>query len=83
MLARARLTPEEQTIAEEALGQSVPHARLFRVIMPVADVDVGAAFYGAIFREPGERVAPNRHYFRCGGTILALVDPRVKFGGAD
>ena len=53
---------------------SVP--RLFRVILPVRDIDRAAAFYGAVLGFPGERVSPNRHYFDCGGTILACVDPQ-------
>jgi predicted enzyme related to lactoylglutathione lyase len=53
---------------------SVP--RLFRVILPVSDIDRAAEFYGTVLGFPGERVAPNRHYFDCGGTILACVDPQ-------
>src|SRR5262245_43763263 len=49
--------------------------KLFRVILPVADVDEAARFYGAILGWPGERVSGGRHYFDCGGTILACVDP--------
>jgi catechol 2,3-dioxygenase-like lactoylglutathione lyase family enzyme len=54
--------------------------RLFRVILPVSDVDQAAAFYGRLLGFPGERIAPNRHYFDCGGTILALVDPSGHHG---
>ncbi len=50
--------------------------RLFRVILPVGDLDQAAAFYAAILGWPGERVSGGRHYFDCGGTILACVDPR-------
>jgi predicted enzyme related to lactoylglutathione lyase len=50
--------------------------KLFRVIIPVEDIGAAAAFYGALLGWPGERVAPNRHYFDCEGTILACVDPR-------
>lgn len=52
-------------------------ARLFRVIVPVADVERAARFYGAVLGEPGRRVSPGRHYFDCGGTILACFDPRA------
>jgi predicted enzyme related to lactoylglutathione lyase len=51
-------------------------ARLYRVIVPVSDMDRAAEFYGAIFATPGERVSGGRHYFDCGGVILACVDPR-------
>ncbi|MGA7733281.1 MAG: VOC family protein [Chloroflexia bacterium] len=60
------------SIDPSAKGQ-VP--RLFRVILPVGDIDEGARFYGQVLGIPGERVWENRHYFDCGGTILALVSP--------
>jgi tRNA (guanine37-N1)-methyltransferase len=74
MLARATLTSEERRTLEATAG-SPGTTHLFRVIMPVPDVDRGATFYGQMLGQPGERVAPERHYFRCGGTILALVNP--------
>lgn len=55
-------------------------AKLFRVILPVGDVDEAAGFYETILGYAGERVAVNRHYFDCGGTILACVDPAVEGG---
>jgi catechol 2,3-dioxygenase-like lactoylglutathione lyase family enzyme len=54
--------------------------KLFRVILPVVDVDEAARFYGAILGWPGERVSGGRHYFDCGGTILACVDPDPEAG---
>ena len=58
-------------------GQAVSVSiKLFRVILPVADIDEAAAFYAALLGWPGERVAHGRHYFDCDGTILACVDPR-------
>lgn len=51
--------------------------RLFRVILPVPDIEAAAAFYGAWLGMPGRRVSPGRHYFDCGGTILACFDPRA------
>ncbi len=33
------------------------------------------AFYSLLLGMSGESIAPTRHYFHCGGTILALVDP--------
>ncbi len=51
-------------------------ARLFRVIVPVSDLDQAAKFYGAVLRSPGLRVSPGRHYFECGGVILACFSPR-------
>lgn len=50
-------------------------ARLFRVILPVSDIERAVSFYATVLDDPGERVSPNRHYFDCGGAILALVQP--------
>jgi len=49
--------------------------RLYRVILPVSDIEVAARFYGRVFESRGERVSPGRHYFDCGGVILACYDP--------
>lgn len=50
----------------------MPH--LFRVIVPVRDIEHAARFYGALLGLVGERVSPGRHYFDCEGTILACYD---------
>ena len=50
-------------------------ANLYRVIQPVEDIDIAAQFYSAVLATEGERVSPGRHYFECGGTILACYDP--------
>ena len=52
-------------------------ARLFRVILPVNDINRAARFYGAVLGLEGVRVSNGRHYFDCGGTILACFDPRA------
>jgi catechol 2,3-dioxygenase-like lactoylglutathione lyase family enzyme len=49
-----------------------PH--LFRVILPVSDIEAAASFYSDVLGMPGERVSPGRHYFACGGTILACYE---------
>jgi catechol 2,3-dioxygenase-like lactoylglutathione lyase family enzyme len=51
--------------------------RLYRVILPVADIERAAAFYGALLGMHGRRVSPGRHYFDCSGTILACYDPHA------
>ena len=51
--------------------------RLFRVILQVGDIEAAANFYAALLGMPGERVSRGRHYFDCGGTILACFDPRA------
>jgi len=49
--------------------------QLYRVILPVEDIDTAERFYTQLLGVPGERVSPGRHYFDCGGTILACYDP--------
>ena len=49
--------------------------RLYRVILPVSNIERAAEFYGRLLVLEGERVSQGRHYFDCGGTILACVDP--------
>lgn len=59
------------------MKKDVPTARVFRVILPVSDISGAAAFYAAVFGKPGVRISPGRHYFGCGGVIVALFDPRA------
>ncbi len=51
-------------------------AKLFRVILPVSNLEQAAEFYAAVLSTPGIRVSQGRHYFDCGGVILACFDPR-------
>ena len=55
-------------------------ARLFRVILPVSNIDDAALFYGKLLEHPGQRVSEGRHYFDCGGVILACFDPSREDG---
>jgi predicted enzyme related to lactoylglutathione lyase len=48
--------------------------QLFRVVLPVTDIDFAAAFYGELLGFPGKRVSDGRHYFRCGTTTLLCYD---------
>lgn len=59
----------------------MPH--LFRVIVPVADIERAALFYSRVLGKSGQRVSPGRHYFQCEGTILACYDPRADGDGYD
>ncbi|MDA0196304.1 MAG: VOC family protein [Bacteroidetes bacterium] len=49
--------------------------KLFRVIIPVSDVNKAAKFYSSIFGVPGKRVSKGRHYFNMSGVTFACYDP--------
>ena len=51
--------------------------RLFRVILPVTDIEEASRFSSALFDSPGVRVSSGRHYFDCGGVILAVYDAKA------
>ena len=55
----------------------MPMMRLYRVIMPVDEVDSATRFYSTLLDQPGARVSPGRHYFACGDVVLALYCPRA------
>ena len=44
------------------------------MILPVSDIEAAAAFYARLLGLPGTRVSGGRHYFDCGGTILACYE---------
>jgi predicted enzyme related to lactoylglutathione lyase len=81
MLRDADLTSEERRSLEESVGAGATSTHLFRVIMPAEGIERAVAFYAKVLGAAGERVSPERHYFRCGGTILAVVDVPLH-GGA-
>ena len=49
--------------------------KLYRIILQVSDIQRAERFYRQVLGQPGKRVSPGRHYFDCGGTILACFDP--------
>jgi len=49
--------------------------KIFRITIEVADLDKASAFYAKLLDIPGKRHPGSRHYFDCGGVILALLDP--------
>ena len=51
--------------------------KLYRIILPVGDIDTAAQFYSSILNDRGERVSPGRHYFNLEGVILACYDPEA------
>jgi catechol 2,3-dioxygenase-like lactoylglutathione lyase family enzyme len=55
--------------------KEVGMAKLFRVILPVTDIEAATRFYATLLDQRGERVSSGRHYFDCGGVILACYDP--------
>lgn len=50
--------------------------------MPVTDIEEATRFYSALFGQPGFRVSTGRHYFECGGVILAVYDAKADGDGA-
>ncbi len=50
-------------------------AKLFRVLLPVSDIEHAVTFYASVLGLEGNRVSPGRHYFDCEGTVLACFDP--------
>jgi catechol 2,3-dioxygenase-like lactoylglutathione lyase family enzyme len=52
-------------------------ARIFRVILPVADIEQATHFYRELLGAPGRRISTGRHYFDCDGVVLACFDPRA------
>lgn len=49
--------------------------KIFRVVVPVGDIERAARFYGELLGACGRRIGEGRHYFDCGAVILACVDP--------
>ncbi|MCX5045080.1 VOC family protein [Aldersonia sp. NBC_00410] len=56
------------------IPRTLESMRLFRVIVPVLDIDQAATFYSALLGNRGERVTSGRHYFDCEGMLLACLD---------
>ena len=56
-------------------------ARLYRILVPVSDIDDAQRFHESVLGFPGKRVSPGRHYFDCEGTILACFDPQADGDG--
>ncbi len=48
---------------------------LFRVTVEVGNLEEGATFYAKLLGIAGQRHPGARHYFDCGGVILAVLDP--------
>jgi catechol 2,3-dioxygenase-like lactoylglutathione lyase family enzyme len=61
------------------MSTSQSTAKIFRITLEVADIEKAAAFYAKLLDNPGKRHPGARHYFDCGGVILAVLD--VSAGG--
>jgi predicted enzyme related to lactoylglutathione lyase len=61
------------------MSKSESTPKIFRVTVEVSNVDQGAAFYAKLLDDEGKRHPGARHYFNCGGVILAVLD--VAAGG--
>ena len=53
--------------------------KLFRVTLEVADLDAATQLYTDLFSQDGQPHPGARHYFDCGGVIVAVLD--VSRGG--
>ena len=53
--------------------------KLFRVTLEVADLERATQLYASLFGLDGQRYPGARHYFDCGGVIVAVLD--VSRGG--
>ena len=60
--------------------QASSSPKIFRITIEVSNLDEAADFYTELLGEPGKRHPGARHYFNCGGVILAVLD--VSAGGA-
>jgi catechol 2,3-dioxygenase-like lactoylglutathione lyase family enzyme len=49
--------------------------KIFRITVEVKGIDEGAAFYAKLLGMDGKRHPGARHYFDCGGVVLAVLDP--------
>lgn len=51
--------------------------KLYRVIIPVPDIEGAVQIYQTLFNADGQRVSRGRHYFDLGGVVFALYDPQA------
>lgn len=58
-----------------AKQQDIP--KIFRITLEVSNLDEAAAFYAKLLGDEGKRHPGARHYFDCGGVILAVLDPTM------
>lgn len=61
-------------------AESTP--RVFRILLPVRDLDAARRFYERLLGTRGRTVAPGRVYFDCGAVILGVLDVSSEPRGA-
>ena len=49
--------------------------KIFRITIETSNIDEASAFYARLLGIEGKRHPGARHYFDCGGVILAVLDP--------
>jgi catechol 2,3-dioxygenase-like lactoylglutathione lyase family enzyme len=49
--------------------------KIFRITLEVSNIDEASAFYEKLLGTRGQRHPGSRHYFDCGGVVLAILDP--------
>jgi catechol 2,3-dioxygenase-like lactoylglutathione lyase family enzyme len=49
--------------------------KVFRITLEVSNIDKAAEFYATLLGTEGKRHPGARHYFDCGGVIVAVLDP--------
>src|SRR2546423_1007242 len=72
----ARRLRRARSRKERAMSDS---PKVFRVTLEVADLEYATQLYGDLFGQDGQRHPGARHYFDCGGVIVAILD--VSRGG--
>lgn len=59
------------------------HLKLYKVVLPVSDIDQAETFYGQLLAMPGRRVSGDCHHFDCGGIALCCQDLRAEGDSSD
>ena len=49
--------------------------KIFRVTLQVSNLEKAVQFYSELLGDKGISIRGSRHYFDCGGVILAILDP--------
>ena len=50
-------------------------AKLFRVVLPVSDIELAAEFYFQVLGVKGKRISAGKHFFEYDGFTLSCYDP--------